>query len=220
MIISTFRHLPWCISAATSPPQFSHCHEAATTESRLLRTHTLGLIGLGNIGRQLARRCHHGFGMRIHYFDVEQIPADIAAEIKATAHDSLESLLGAVDCIVLCTPASKGTIVNASTLRHFRAGARFVNVARGSLVDEDALCQALQEGHISAAALDVHASEPNVHLGLAKIAREEGRVMLTCHNAGGTLETHQGFEELSMRNVMAVLGGEQPITPVNLRYLA
>ncbi|KAH8176958.1 d-isomer specific 2-hydroxyacid dehydrogenase, NAD binding domain-containing protein [Sarocladium implicatum] len=220
MIISTFRHLPWCISAAAEPSRFSHCHQNATGESRLLRDHALGLIGFGNIGQQLARRCHHGFGMRIHFFDVERKSAEIAANVNATAHDTLESLLGAADCVVLCTPATEGTLINASTLPQFRPGARFVNVARGSLVDENALCQALQEGHISAAALDVHANEPNVHAGLAKMAREEGRVMLTCHNAGGTLETHQGFEELSMRNVMAVLGGEKPLTPVNLQYLA
>jgi lactate dehydrogenase-like 2-hydroxyacid dehydrogenase len=221
MIISTFRHLPWCISAAVDPARFSDCHHNATASSRLLRSNALGLIGLGNIGQQLARRCRHGFGMRVHFYDVERKPADLITELHATAHDSLESLLGAVDCVVLCAPATgvSGPIINASTLSQFRPGARFVNVARGSLVDEDALFQAMQAGHVSTAALDVHANEPNVHPGLAKLAQEEGRVMLTCHNAGGTVETHQGFEELSMRNIMAVLSGGDPITPVNLQFL-
>jgi lactate dehydrogenase-like 2-hydroxyacid dehydrogenase len=221
MIISTFRHLPWCTSAALDPARFSHCHHSATTSSHLLRANALGIIGLGNIGQQLARRCRHGFSMRIHFYDVERKPSDVITDLHATAHDSLESLLGASDCVVLCAPATNvsGPIINATTLSQFRPGARFVNVARGSLVDEDALYQALQEGHISAAALDVHADEPNVHSGLARIAHEEGRVMLTCHNAGGTVETHQGFEELGMRNIMAVLGGGKPITPVNLQYL-
>ncbi|CAM1507835.1 Fc.00g046830.m01.CDS01 [Cosmosporella sp. VM-42] len=218
MIISTFRHLPWCITSATAPESFNSCHKDATAQSHNLRGHSLGLIGFGNVGQQIASRCRHGFGMEIHYYDVLPKPTRITAPLAASHHSTVESLLSASDCVVLCTPAGNGTLINASTLSHFRRGSRFVNVARGSLVDEDALVEALEKEQLSAVALDVHANEPNVHEGLLKMA-VDGRAMLTCHNAGGTVETHMGFEELSMRNIMAVLSGGDAITPVNLQYL-
>lgn len=254
MVISTFRHLPWCMNAATfrTSPQhptpadpsstdalarraFQSCHAQATAASHTLRGHVLGLIGLGNIGQQIAAKLGHpAFGMRIAYFDVVRKPASVEAELRATFHDTLASLLGAADCVVLCVPASAGSpgggpLVTAETLRRLRPGARFVNVARGSLVDEEALADALESGAVSAAALDVHADEPRVNPRLARMAGQlpdgemapagAGRVMLTCHNAGGTVETHAGFEELSMRNIMAVLQGREPITPVNMQYV-
>lgn len=220
MIISTFRHLPWCISSAITddPSDFQSCHKEATAQSHNLRGHVLGLIGLGNIGQQVATRCHHGFGMNIHYYDIEPKPASIESAVKATPHSSLGSLLQASDCVVLCAPSGQDPIINATSLQSFRPGARFINVARGNLVDEDALAEALERKHISAVALDVHQNEPHVHEKLRQFA-VQGRAMLTCHNAGGTVETHKGFEELSMRNIMAVLSGGQAITPVNMQFL-
>ncbi|KAI8662233.1 hypothetical protein NW754_014431 [Fusarium falciforme] len=219
-IISTFRVLPWCISAAMSGDEeaFQINHRDATLQSYNLRDQALGLIGFGNIGQQIAARAFHGFGMDIHYYDVLPKPAHVVAPLRATHHETLASLLAKVDCAVLCTPAGDGTLINAKTLPLFKRGSRFVNIARGSLVDEDALTTALQDNHISSAALDVHATEPKMHAGLLELARQ-GRVLLTCHNAGGTVDTHKGFEELSMRNIMAVLSGGEAITPVNLQFL-
>lgn len=228
MVISTFRHLPWCISAAVSPDPsaFSTCHAQATGASHTLRGHILGLVGFGNIGQQIAAKLgHSAFGMRIAYHDVVRRPAALEAALSASFHSTLPSLLAASDCVVLCTPASPDgrPLITPETLRHLKPGARFVNVARGSLVDEDALADALEGGLVSAAALDVHATEPRVHPRLLRLAGLEGetpgRVMLTCHNAGGTVETHVGFEELSMRNIMAVLRGGEAMTPVNLEFL-
>jgi len=241
MVISTFRHLPWCIGAATLPAsaaetpaqRFAACHTLATGASHTLRGHSLGLIGLGNIGQHLAAKLGGAaFGMRVHYFDVARKPAELEARLGATFHATLAELMRASDCAVLCTPASPDgrPLITAEVLRAARKAARFVNIARGSLVDEAALADALEAGTLSAAALDVHADEPRVHprlLALADVAATPavaggaipGRVMLTCHNAGGTVETHVGFEELSMRNIMAVLSGRPPITPVNLEYL-
>ncbi|KAI5461730.1 hypothetical protein BGZ63DRAFT_414396 [Mariannaea sp. PMI_226] len=220
MIISTFRQLPWCMNSATSNDHadFQACHKDVTAQAHNLRGQRVGFIGFGNIGQQIAARCHHGFGMDIHYYDVIPKPASITEPLKASAHDSLQSLLGNTDCVILCTPAGNGALINEDSLKLFRRGSRFVNIARGSLVDEDALATAIQDGQISTAALDVHANEPSVHPGLLDLARN-GRVMLTCHNAGGTAETHIGFEELSMRNIMAVLTGGDAITPVNLHHL-
>lgn len=222
MIISTFRHIPWCITAATSndPDAFQDCHLNSPAQCHNLRNHTLGIIGLGNIGQRVATRCHLGFGMKIHYFDVERKSDTVEGALGAVFCESLEELLGSADCVILCTPAGFGgdTAINATTLRQFRQGGRFVNIARGALVCEDDLVHALESGRISSVALDVHANEPRPHEGLRRFA-QRGRAMLTCHNGGGTVETHGGFEELSMRNVMAVLGGGQPLSAVNMQYL-
>ncbi|RYP74268.1 hypothetical protein DL771_003089 [Monosporascus sp. 5C6A] len=220
MIISTFRVLPYCISSATSssPAAFRECHARATAQSRNLRGRTLGLVGLGNIGQQIARRMGAGFGMTILYQDTERKPASLESALGAAFRDSLGDLLRDSDCVVLCAPGGAGCLLDAAALRRMRPGARLVNVARGSLVDEEALADALEQGRVSAVALDVHADEPNVHPRLAAHAAA-GRALLTCHNAGGTVETHAGFEELGMRNIMAVLGGGDPITAVNLEYL-
>jgi lactate dehydrogenase-like 2-hydroxyacid dehydrogenase len=259
MIISTFRHIPWCMTAATFPPPiplstdpahtearareaFQTCHARATAVSHNPRGHVLGLIGFGNIGQQIAAKLGNpAFGMRIAYHDVVRKPPALETSLHATFHLTLASLLQASDCVVLATPASPDgrPLINAPTLAQFRPGARFVNVARGSLVDEAALADALESGHLAAAALDVHADEPRVHPRLVRLATslpvfggggdgEEGseptvlgagRVMLTCHNAGGTVETHVGFEELSMRNILAVVRGGEAVTAVNLGSL-
>lgn len=236
MIISTFRHLPWCMTAATLSPRstqpFQACHALATAVSHNPRGHVLGLIGFGNIGQQLAAKLGNpAFGMRIAYHDVVRKPPALEAVLGASFHPTLASLLQTSDCVVLATPAFPDgkPLITSSTLASFRRGARFVNVARGSLVDEDALADALESGIVSAAALDVHADEPRVNPRLVAMATQlsveegrlpsPGRVMLTCHNAGGTVETHIGFEELSMRNVLAVLRGGEALTGVNLEYL-
>jgi lactate dehydrogenase-like 2-hydroxyacid dehydrogenase len=197
---------------------FSTNHRDATMQSYNLRDRALGLVGFGNIGQQIATRAHHGFGMNIHYYDIVPKPSSVVAPLRATHHETLKSLLARCDCVVLCTPAGEGTIINATTLPLFKYGARFVNIARGSLVDEEALAVALREGTLSNAALDVHTHEPKINPELLELAKQ-GRVLLTCHNAGGTVDTHKGFEELSMRNIMAVLAGGEAITPVNLQFL-
>jgi len=243
LIISTFRHLPWCMGAATLPylapssssdsdseatarKTFQLCHAQATAASHNPRGHVLGLIGFGNIGQQIAAKLGHAaFGMKIAYYDVIRKSPEVENELSATFYETLDGLLGASDCAVLCTPASTDgkPLITAETLSSFRPGSRFVNIARGSLVDEEALADALESGILSSAALDVHADEPRVHPRLVQMAGLEGqnpgRVMLTCHNAGGTVETHIGFEELSMRNIMAVLSGKNAITPVNMHLL-
>ncbi|KAJ4388864.1 hypothetical protein N0V93_006325 [Gnomoniopsis smithogilvyi] len=256
MVISTFRQLPWTTAAAlipylNSPPSgpnkaaeaaFAFSHNHTTAHARNPRNHTLGLIGLGKIGQLIAAKLGNPtMGMKIAYYDVVRKPAELEKQLGATFHPTLESLLGVSDCAVLCTPASPdgGTVVNARSLAWLKRGGRFVNIARGSLVDEEALADALESGVVSSAGLDVHADEPRVSrrlLGFAGLdiaaagtqggkldangqGLNPGRVLLTCHNAGGTVETHIGFEELAMRNVLAVLSGKDAITPVNLHFL-
>ncbi|KAG8163647.1 hypothetical protein KVR01_006944 [Diaporthe batatas] len=256
LVISTFRHLPWGIAAATVPHllggsaaaeaaeaafRFSHTHEVY--HSHNLRGHALGLVGLGRIGSLVAAKLGNpSMGMVLHYHDIVRRPAADEARLGLTYHPTLASLLAASDCAVLCTPASAdGTpLISREALAALKPGARFVNVARGSLVDEDALADALESGRVGAAALDVFADEPRISPRLLAFAGPQqvaaagaqggrvgpdggavnpGRVLLTCHNAGGTVETHVGFEELAMRNIMAVLGGRGAITPVNMHFL-
>ncbi|KAK8029638.1 D-isomer specific 2-hydroxyacid dehydrogenase [Apiospora rasikravindrae] len=180
LVIGTFRALPYSLASSRDPRRFGRCHDDATPRSRNLRSQTLGLVGLGNIGQQLALKCTLAFGMAVLYHDVERKPAALESKLGVRFCASLETLIRASDCV-------------------------------------EALADALEDGRLAAAALDVHADEPRVHPRLAALA--DDRVLLTCHNAGGTVETHVGFEELAMRNVMAVLGGGAPITPVNLQYL-
>jgi lactate dehydrogenase-like 2-hydroxyacid dehydrogenase len=217
LIIGTFRALPYCISSASSPTSFQAAHERATGLSHNLRGHVLGLVGFGNIGQQIAHRCSAAFGMEITYYDVERKSAAVEAGLHARYCMTLESLIRGADCVVLCAPSGAGRIINADSLRWFKPDARLVNVARGALVDEDALADALEQDRLGSVALDVHADEPRVSEKLKKFAGS--KALLTCHNAGGTVETHVGFEELCMRNIMAVLSGREAVTPVNLQWL-
>lgn len=219
-IISTFRHLPWLLAAAPSPSSFTTCHHDAPALSRNPRNHSLAIIGLGNVGRAVAAKAAAAFDMRILYFGHSRQPPDVeAAAGHATFVPDLHALLAQADCVVLAVPAPPGggpPLIDARALAAFRPGARLVNLARGALVDEEALADALDSGQLSAAMLDVHAREPEVN------ARLCGRrdVLLTCHNAGGTLDTYVGFERLSMENVEAVvLRGEVPASAVNARLM-
>lgn len=152
--------------------------------------------------------------MKIIYHDILRKPADLEAEINAAFYPDLAAMLGLSDCTVLATP-SGSKLISRESLTHFKPGSRFVNIARGSLVDEDALVEALESRRIIAAMLDVHEHEPKVNEKLAKMRN----VVLTCHNAGGTLETHYGFEKMSMENIDAVLKGREPLSPVNLHLM-
>lgn len=125
--------------------------------------------------------------MKIKYYDVIRKPASIEAEIKAEFFSNLEDMLAISDCVVLATPASPDgrKLINKSTLSKFKRGSRFVNIARGSLVDEEAVADAVEEGRLIGVGLDVHEFEPQVNQRLKNLRA----VTLTSHNAGGTLDT-------------------------------
>lgn len=218
LIVGTFRALPYCLSAVHSPESFEAAHAGTSLPpTHNLRGRVLGLVGLGNIGQQIAHRCAAAFNMDITYYDPERKGAAAETALRARYCMSLESLIRGSDCVVLCAPGDAGQIIDADSLRWFKPGARLVNVGRGALVDEDALADALEQDRLSCVALDVHADEPRVNERLLKMAGT--KALLTCHNADGTVETHVGFEELCMRNVMAVLSGRDAVTPANLQWL-
>lgn len=215
-IISVFRNMQWSNMAAraSDPEAFLDAHHNAPYTAHNPQGQTLGVVGLGNIGYRIATKAYRGLGMRIAYYDMFPKSAEQEAAIEAKRCASLDELLGTSDCIVLSAPGGK-KIIDRETIAKMKKGSRLVNIARGSLVDEEAVADALESGHIFSVGLDVFEHEPRPSPRLVR----NRNATLTCHTAGGALETTIGFEELAMRNVLAVLTGQQPLTPVNKHML-
>ncbi|KUL92016.1 hypothetical protein ZTR_01347 [Talaromyces verruculosus] len=220
MILSVFRNFTRSqIAARTADVEmFSSTHKLIATISRNPRNHVLGIVGFGNISKKLACKAKTALGMKIHYFDIVRAPAAEEEALEATYHSSLDELLKVADCVSLHTPLNKHTqdLIGSKQLALMKPGSRIVNTARGQVLNEDALIEALNSGHISAAALDVHYHEPQVSPILAKMEN----VTLTTHIGGGALETRINFELNAMKNIIAVVGEDgsfqgEPFTPVN-----
>ena len=215
-IIGLFRQMKWTSSAADSNviTDFQKAHRDVMFSSHNPKGHTLGLVGFGHIGFAIAKKVHRALEMRILYYDIARKPAAMEDEVAAARVDSLDKLLKASDCVLLASPGGP-PILDARTLALMKKGSFVVNIARGSLIDEDALADALDSGHIGAAGLDVHAHEPKVN------PRLTGRLNVTvsCHTGGGSVDTVRGFETLVMDNVEAVLTGQEPLTAVNRQHL-
>ena len=126
--------------------------------------------------------------MKIKYYDVVRKSRSQEAEIEAEFFPNLDDMLAISDCVVLATPAAPDgrKLINRSTLGKMKWGSRFVNIARGSLVDEEAVADAVDQGRLIGVGLDVHEFEPRVNERLKKMRA----VTLTSHNAGGTLDTY------------------------------
>ena len=212
-IISVFRHMTWSSLAARSnnSAEWLTAHRKVPFESHNPRGHTLGIIGLGNIGYAIAKKVRAALGMKIIYHDIIQKTPEMEREADATFYRSMEEMLTLCDCVLIATPYTGRPILNAHTLAFLPQGARVVNIARGICIDEDALIDALVSKRISAAGLDVHAHEPRVSKRLTKMLN----VTLTSHTGGGSIETAMEFEKLVMQNVEAVLEGKQALTAVN-----
>ncbi|KKA20713.1 D-mandelate dehydrogenase [Rasamsonia emersonii CBS 393.64] len=212
-ILAVFRNFTWSQQAARSgdPEQWLDAHRNTALTAWNPRGRALGIIGLGNIGYTIAQKAYRGFGMKIFYHDLVRKSEEQEKAVEATFCPSKEDLVSRVDCVVLATPFGGKVLVDAELLKHFRSGSRFVNIARGKLVDEEALVAALESGHLLAAGLDVQANEPHVHPKMPQMRN----VALTCHNAGGAMDTRIGFEWLAMENVLRVLTGQEALTPVN-----
>ena len=172
---------------------------------------TLGVVGFGRIGRAMARRAR-GFGMRVLYHDAVRADAAVERELQATAAD-LPTLLRESDYVTmhtLLTPDTKH-LINERTLRLMKKTAVLVNAARGPVVDEAALVRALTEGWIAGAGLDVFEDEPTIHPGLLPLAN----VTLAPHIGSASLDTRIAMAALAIRNCLAVLDGQPPLTPVS-----
>jgi glyoxylate reductase len=177
---------------------------------RDLRGGRLGIVGLGAIGSRAARRAR-AFGMEIAYNSRRPAPAELVAELGAERLE-LDALLASSDFVSLHCPLTPEThhLVGARELALMKPSAVLVNTARGQVVDEPALVEALREGGIAAAALDVFEHEPQVHPGLLELEN----VVLTPHLGSATVETRTAMALLAARNAVAAVRGEALPTPV------
>ena len=171
---------------------------------------TLGIVGLGSIGAALAVRAR-AFGMEIVYHNRRRVDPDVEARCAAR-WVTLDDLFAGSDVVSLNCPYTPEThhLVDGAALARMRSDAFLVNTARGPIVDEDALVAALRDGAIAGAALDVFEHEPRVHPGL--LDRDD--VVLVPHLGSATVETRTAMAELAARNVIGVLSGQGPVTPV------
>lgn len=216
-MLATFRNFTCSALAARSCSQekFWYAHNNVVATAHNPRGHTLGIIGLGDIGYMIAEKAKAAFGMKIVYHDVMRKSRDAENKLEAEFFEMLDSMLAVADCTIIATPYTGSILIGRENISKLKKGSRLVNIARGGLLDEPALIDALKAGDLHAAALDVHQNEPRVNPVLASMEN----VTLTCHSAGGALETAVGFERLAMENIMAVLSGREPITPVNAHLL-
>lgn len=168
-----------------------------------LRGRTLGIVGFGAIGRATAARAR-AFGMEVIFTrrrpDPEPGRVELAELLERSAVVSLHCPL---------TPETRH-LIDADALARMREDAFLVNTARGPVVDEAALVDALRAGRIAGAALDVYEHEPEVHPGLLGL----GNAVLVPHLGSATVETRTAMAELAVANVIAVLAGREPPTPV------
>jgi glyoxylate reductase len=171
---------------------------------------TLGIVGLGQIGRATARRAR-ALGMDVVYAAPRRAEPAIEAELAAR-HVPLEELLATADVVSLHCPLKPEThhLVDAEALARMKPTAFLVNTTRGPVVDEAALAEALRAGTIAGAGLDVYEREPVVHPALLELEN----VVLLPHLGSATVETRTAMAMLAARNVAAVLAGGEPLTPV------
>ena len=163
---------------------------------------TLGVIGMGRIGSELSRRVI-AFGMRVLAYD-PYLSATRARSLQVELVDELDDLLARADFISLHTPLTTETrhILDAGRLARAKRGVRIINCARGGLIDEDALAQALRQGHVASAALDVFEAEP---LPLDSSLRDAPNLVLTPHLGASTAEAQESVGIEIAQSIRAVL---------------
>ena len=170
----------------------------------------LGVVGFGRIGQAVARRAR-GFDMEILYHDQYRIES--AEKESGVRYVELDELLRTCDFISVHTPLTDEThhLIGATELGRMKPEAVLINTSRGPVVDEAALADALAEGRIFAAGLDVYEKEPEVHPKLLELEN----AVLAPHIGSASVETRDRMAVLAAENIVAVLSGEEPKTPVN-----
>ena len=177
---------------------------------------TLGILGMGRIGQAIARRGRFGFGMNVVYHNRSRLPAEVEAELGARLL-SKDELLRQADHLVLVLPYSPEShhCIAAAEIALMKPSATLVNIARGGIVDEDALAAALREHRIAAAGLDVFEGEPRVNPALLSLPN----VVLTPHIGSATMPTRLAMADLAADNLVAALTGAAPPNPLNPEVL-
>lgn len=172
----------------------------------------LGLVAFGRIAQATARKAHAAFGMQIAYYARRRAPQEIEAETGATFVASLDELVATSDVLSLHVPGGQDTfhLIDAARLAKMKPSAVLVNTARGPVVDEPALVEALASRRIAAAGLDVYEEEPKVHPGLLQL---ENAVLLP-HLGSATLETRTAMGMRVAQNLDAFFAGQPLRDPV------
>jgi gluconate 2-dehydrogenase len=177
---------------------------------------TLGILGMGRIGQAIARRGHHGFGMPVIYHNRSRLDAATEAAVGAR-YVSQDELFAEADHLILVLPYSPAVhhLVGAQQLALMKPTATLTNVARGGIVDENALVAALRAGRPGAAALDVFEGEPQVNPALLTLPN----TVLTPHIASATIKTRTAMAALAVDNLLALVSGRPPLTALNPEVL-
>ena len=173
---------------------------------------TLGIIGMGRIGQAIAKRGALGFGMNVLYNNRSRLDTAVEAACKARYVDK-QTLLRTADHVLLVVPYSAAShhTIGAAELALMKPTATLVNIARGGIVDDAALAQALREKRIAAAGLDVFEGEPAVHPDLLAVPN----IVLTPHIASATAGTRRAMAMLAADNLIGYLVYGKAVTPLN-----
>ncbi|MBC7895368.1 MAG: D-glycerate dehydrogenase, partial [Cytophagaceae bacterium] len=168
----------------------------------------LGIVGMGRIGRAVARRAGQGFGMRVSYWSRTRLPEAEERVLGVSWRPTLDTLVSGADFVTLHCPATPETrhLIDAAALRQFRPHAFLVNTARGDVVDEAALLEAMNAGTIAGAALDVFDGEPSVNPAI--LARPD--IVTLPHLGSATVESRVAMGERALRNITAFVEGVEP----------
>jgi len=166
---------------------------------------TLGIVGMGRIGRAVAQRARAGFGMRVVFWQPN--PADLGG-LDATPCESLDELIAVSDIVSIHCPATPQTrhLIDARALALMRPRAILVNTARGDVVDETALAAALRAGRLAGAGLDVYEHEPGIHPELLDLEN----VVLLPHLGSATLQSRVAMGMRAIDNLVAFFAGKEP----------
>lgn len=179
--------------------------------SHTLYGKTLGIVGMGKIGKAIARRAL-AFGMKVIYHNRKPLPESEELKYQAAYH-SFDSLLAVADVVSLSTPLTDATrhLMDARALGLMKPTAILVNTARGAVVDEKALIEALEKNIIAGAGLDVYEDEPNVSPALLMM----DQVVLMPHLGSGTIEAREEMSFVVASNILSAFKGEMPENAVN-----
>ena len=167
---------------------------------------TLGVVGLGRIGAQVAKHAANGFGMNVVYYDIKR-NEEFEKESGASFKENVDDVLKEADFISVHVPLLDSTkhLINEERLSIMKENAYLINTSRGPVVDENALVKILKDKKIKGAALDVFEEEPELAEGLADLENE----ILTPHVASATEGTRSKMSEMAAENIIAVLEGKE-----------
>lgn len=171
---------------------------------------TLGIVGMGRIGQAVARRAAVS-GMKVLYFNRHRLPAEIEEECRAE-YVPFDTLLAESDYISLNTPLNESTyhLLNSNTLKKVKKGAFIINTARGPVIDESALVEALDKGYVGGVGLDVFEEEPEIHAGL--LGRDN--VIVVPHIGTATVEARIQMGRYAVKNITLFFEGKDVLSRV------